>query len=114
MENGSTLQHAILGDLEVPGGEDTQAFVEKKLATLRRALVRQFSHYFSDANFKKDTFLQSQADLEGWVSLRMVSNFNRMQALGKDHVFILQWAHECDCIDVSECGQFIRQTQADP
>ena len=52
-------------DLEVPAGENAAAFVEKKMQTLRRALLRQLAHYFSEENWAKDSWLQQQADGEG-------------------------------------------------
>ena len=45
-----------------------------------------------------------------WVSLRLVSNFNRMQMLCKDHAFILECAMESDKVEVSACGQYVRST----
>lgn len=106
------MRHPLLGDLEVPSGEDAASFVERKLATIRRAVVRQVSHYFSASNWSKDAWLRQQANAEGWVSLRLVSNFNRIQQLCKDHGFILECARAADTLEVSPCGRFVRGKHA--
>ncbi|CAE7783258.1 SSB, partial [Symbiodinium sp. CCMP2592] len=55
-----------------------------KLEQLRYAIRSQFDYYFGDANYAKDNFLRSQADDDGWTSLRLVAKFNRVRELTED------------------------------
>eukprot|EP00927_Polykrikos_kofoidii_P039144 TRINITY_DN33578_c0_g2_i1.p1 TRINITY_DN33578_c0_g2~~TRINITY_DN33578_c0_g2_i1.p1 ORF type:complete len:589 (-),score=80.45 TRINITY_DN33578_c0_g2_i1:456-2222(-) len=73
------------------------------------AVRSQLEFYFGDNSYPKDRWLQAQADFEGWTSLRLVSKFNRMRELTRDHDFVVRCAQDSPIVEVSDCRQLIRR-----
>ncbi|VDQ07047.1 unnamed protein product [Trichobilharzia regenti] len=84
---------------------------EPNLEKISEAIVRQCEFYFSDANILKDLFLlkQVKSSTEGWVKLKVVANFKKMQALSTDHDFIRKALSTSSKLEVSEDGDRIRR-----
>ncbi|CAE7445127.1 larp7, partial [Symbiodinium microadriaticum] len=85
-----------------------------KLEQLRYAIRSQFDYYFGDANYAKDNFLRSQADDDGWTSLRLVAKFNRVRELTEDFEAVQRSLEGSAIVEVSECGEYVRKRSQDP
>ncbi|XP_048434679.1 la-related protein 1A-like [Pyrus x bretschneideri] len=59
------------------------------LLVLRSNIVRQIEYYFSDKNLKKDHYLISIMDDQGWVSISTIAEFKRLKNMCTDIPFIL-------------------------
>jgi len=46
----------------------------------KRSVVNQVEFYFSDDNMCKDVYLRRHMDAEGWISLDLISQFNKLKA----------------------------------
>jgi hypothetical protein len=55
--------------------------IESKMGS-PEAIKKQVEFYFSDSNFRKDTFLKSAAEMdpEGYIPIAVLLTFNRMKA----------------------------------
>ncbi|CAE7553763.1 larp-1, partial [Symbiodinium natans] len=76
---------------------------KRKVEQLRYAIRSQFEYYFGDVNYAKDNFLRSQADEDGWTSLRLVAKFNRVRELTEDLDVVRQAIEASTVVDISEC-----------
>lgn len=45
------------------------------------SLTQQIEYYFLEENLQKDVYLRQQMDSEGWISIKTISGFNRVQRL---------------------------------
>lgn len=94
-----------------PALEDAAA-EQRRMEKLQYALRRQVEHYFGEANYAKDSFLQAQADAYGWTSLNLVSRFNRMKELTEDLDFVRACLATSEVVEVSPCGDWVRRRAA--
>ncbi|CAE7545160.1 larp7, partial [Symbiodinium pilosum] len=78
----------------------------QKAEQLRFAIRSQFEFYFGDVNYAKDNFLRSQADDDGWTSLRLVAKFNRVRELTDDFDMVQRAIEASTVVEVSECGEY--------
>jgi len=64
---------------------------------LKAAVREQVEFYFGDDNYPQDTFLLGQVDADRWVSLEVITQFNKMKNLK------IQNACEfvCNCLLIS-------------
>jgi len=110
---GSTSERIVLQEqtakFTAPRGVDPAEFGRQKLEKLRQALCRQVDYYFGDANYRKDKFLRSQADAEGWTSLRLVAKFNRVKDLTSNLEFIREVWRTSGVVEISDCGLYLRR-----
>merc|ERR1712060_364035 len=97
------------GTGETKNGECLHELSQKQLDRLTRAVQRQFDHYFGDANYATDNFLRNAAYEHGWTSLKLVSSFNRMQALTKDLDFVRTCLRSSEIVELSDCGKYVRK-----
>jgi len=104
----ATFTHPLLGYIDVMDGDDVHAFVQRKLRTLRKAVRRQFDHYFSESNWKSDMHLQEQVDCQGFVRLSHVAEFDRLHALTSDIDFMRECMRDSEVVQVSPCGSLVR------
>ncbi|KAF3789662.1 La-related protein 1C [Nymphaea thermarum] len=74
---------------------------------LRTMLVRQIDYYFSGENLCKDLFLRENMDRQGWVSVSVVANFNRVKQLTNSIPFILDSLRGSSVVEVQ--GDKIRR-----
>ncbi|GFS43008.1 LA RNA-binding protein [Actinidia rufa] len=51
---------------------------------LRSKIVKQIEYYFSDKNLPNDHYLLSLMDVEGWVPISCIANFNRVKKMTRD------------------------------
>jgi len=65
-----------------PVAFDADAFDEWKEEQLKAAVRDQVEFHFGDDNYPQDTFLLGQADADGWVSLEVITQFNKIKKLG--------------------------------
>ncbi|GAB4832958.1 hypothetical protein Ancab_006979 [Ancistrocladus abbreviatus] len=71
-------------------------------------IVKQIDYYFSDANLVRDDFLRSNMDDEGWVPIKLIANFPRVQHLIKDNIpFMLESLRGSNIVEVQ--GEKIRR-----
>ncbi|CAE8709196.1 unnamed protein product [Polarella glacialis] len=95
------ITHPILGELEVPAGQEPEEFVIRKLKTLQKAIRRQVEWYFGDANWSKDAHLRSLADDTGFVPIAAISDFERLKTLCTDVAFITESVGPSTVVEVS-------------
>ena len=46
----------------------------------RQAAKFQVEYYFGQTNYRRDEFLKSLEDAEGWIDLSLINNFQKMLA----------------------------------
>ena len=80
------------------------------------AIRKQIEFYFSDSNFRKDTFLRaaSESDPEGFVPIATLLTFNKLKALTTDVAEIVKAVEGSEVVTVSEDGLKIRRTSELP
>lgn len=69
-------------------------------------ILQQIEYYFSEENLKKDDYLKSNMDEEGWVPLSLIAGFRRVQSLTSDIQLILNSLRDSTVIEVQ--GENIR------
>ncbi|KAJ1385614.1 hypothetical protein B484DRAFT_341640, partial [Ochromonadaceae sp. CCMP2298] len=68
------------------------------------AIKRQVEFYFSDSNFRRDTFLKNAAasDPNGYVPIATLLTFNRLKTLTADPAVVAECLKESESVDVSD------------
>eukprot|EP00210_Caulerpa_lentillifera_P004580 g4370.t1 len=72
------------------------------------AARKQIDYYFSSENLKKDQFLRSKMDDEGWIPLYVIMSFNRVRNLTMDPGVIIEAIISSETVEVSEGFHFVR------
>ncbi|XP_071923455.1 la-related protein 1B-like isoform X1 [Coffea arabica] len=72
-------------------------------------IVKQIDYYFSDANLVKDDYLRSNMDDDGWVPIKLIASFPRVQHLTTDISLILDSLRASVVVEVKEQGDKIRR-----
>lgn len=69
----------------------------------REEVKRQIEFYFSDSNFRKDSFLKAQAaaDPNGYVAISVLLTFNKLKAMTTDAALIADIMSSSESVDVS-------------
>jgi len=92
--------------------DGTQLVIEDR-ATLLEMIRRQIEYYFSDENLPSDKFLLKQLQLdkshEGWVSLQLVANFNKMKRLTSNLLDIREALAHSEFVVLSPNGLRIKR-----
>ncbi|XP_050109336.1 la-related protein 1A-like [Malus sylvestris] len=57
--------------------------------SLRDNIIKQIEYYFSDENLKKDRYLISLMDDQGWVPITTIADFKRVKKMCTDIAFII-------------------------
>lgn len=80
------------------------------------AIRKQVEFYFSDANYRKDTFLRCAAenDAEGFVPISTLLTFNKLKALTQNEADVAAALKDSTEVVVSEDGSRIRRKDALP
>jgi len=82
-------------------------------AGLLESIRQQMEFYFGDQNFPNDVFLNKLLQLDetgqGWVSLKVVANFNKIKQLSTQIDIVRQALRYSPLIGVSEDGLYIRR-----
>ena len=80
------------------------------------AIRKQVEFYFSDANYRKDTFLRCAAenDAEGFVPISTLLTFNKLKALTQSEADVATALKDSTEVIVSEDGSRIRRKDALP
>ncbi|KAL4579006.1 hypothetical protein LXL04_015141 [Taraxacum kok-saghyz] len=81
-------------------------------------ILQQIEYYFSEANLKKDDYLKSNMDEEGWVPLSLIAGFRRVQSLTSDIQLILTSLRDSTVVEVQgekirsrkDWQQYVKQT----
>ncbi|XP_063700564.1 la protein homolog [Culicoides brevitarsis] len=76
-----------------------------KLSELESNIIRQLEYYFGDSNLNRDKFLQEQISKDdGWVPVKTLLTFKRLQALSEDEKVIVDAIEKSDegLVQVSE------------
>ena len=76
------------------------------------AIKKQIEFYFSESNFRKDTFLKaaSETDPDGFVPIAVLLTFNKLKALTTDVATILRALSGSESVTVSADGLNIRRS----
>ncbi|CAE7647714.1 Larp1 [Symbiodinium sp. CCMP2592] len=114
MQQARSVNHPLLGELEVPPGQRTEEFVNRKLRTLKKAIRRQVEHYFGDTNWPKDTHLQSLADGDGFVTIDSIADFSLLKQLCTDLPTIRDSLETSKVVELSSCGERLRKCGLGP
>eukprot|EP01018_Ginkgo_biloba_P019166 Gb_04152 [translate_table: standard] len=64
-------------------------FISGPDAHLRSMLIKQIDYYFSIENLCRDIFLRQNMDEQGWVSVSLIANFNRVRQLTTNVALII-------------------------
>uniref|UniRef100_A0A336MLJ0 CSON001849 protein n=1 Tax=Culicoides sonorensis TaxID=179676 RepID=A0A336MLJ0_CULSO len=89
----------------VATAEQTNGKSDSKPSELESSIIRQLEYYFGDSNLYRDKFLQEQISKdEGWVPVKTLLTFKRLQALSEDEKVIVAAIEKSDegLIEVSE------------
>jgi hypothetical protein len=82
-------------------------------ASLLDSIRQQMEFYFSDQNFPNDVFLNKLLQLDetgaGWISLKVVANFNKIKQLTTQLDVVREALRSSKLIEVSEDGLYIRR-----
>jgi lupus La protein len=80
------------------------------------AVKRQVEFYFSDSNFRKDTFLRaaSETDPDGFVPISTLLTFNKLKSLTTDPAVVAQALGGSEVAIVSDDGTKIRRASELP
>lgn len=83
---------------------------------LKAKVKRQVEFYFSDSNFRKDTFLRGKAaeDPDGYVSIDVLLTFNRLKSLTTDPEVIVSALSDSATLDVNAEKKAIRRVNPLP
>lgn len=75
------------------------------------AIKKQVEFYFSDSNYRKDTFLKAAAetDPEGFIPIAVLLTFNRIKALSATVADIAGALVESEIVEISADGSKIRR-----
>jgi hypothetical protein len=75
------------------------------------AIKKQIEFYFSDSNFRKDTFLRaaSETDPDGFVPIATLLTFNKLKALTTDASVVANAVKDSEVVAVSEDGSKLRR-----
>lgn len=113
-QHGDTqsLRHPVLGELEVPKGQQPEDFVNRKLKTLRKAIRKQVEYYFSDLNWSKDEYLRSLADSDGFVAIPNIMDFKLLKQICCDFETIRDSLQTSEDLQLSACGNRLRKAGA--
>eukprot|EP01041_Mallomonas_annulata_P012863 gene12863-27128_t len=84
--------------------------------TLLANVRSQLEFYFSDSNYRRDTFLRSAAesDPEGFVPITTMLKFNKLKALTMDPLIVAEAIKESQTLSVSAENDRVKRTQALP
>jgi lupus La protein len=68
------------------------------------AIKRQVEFYFSDSNFRRDTFLKNAAasDPNGYVPIATLLTFNRLKSLTTDPAVVAECLKDSETVDISD------------
>jgi len=76
-------------------------------------ILKQVEFYFSDANLPRDKFLwtltQSDPKKEGWVSIKQIASFKRMQRFQPLESIVESLRKSKELLEVSEDGTSVRR-----
>lgn len=83
---------------------------------LQEMIQKQVEFYFSDSNLPRDKFMRSQVALhpEGYVSISIIKDFNRMKALTTDEDVVVGALRNSSKLQVSEDGKMVRRKESLP
>ncbi|XP_074302550.1 la-related protein 1C-like [Silene latifolia] len=70
-------------------------------------IMKQIDYYFSNENLVRDTFLRQKMDENGWVSVGVISEFNKVKSLTNDTFQILEAVRHSMVVEVQ--GDKIRR-----
>eukprot|EP00435_Cladocopium_sp_Y103_P071333 s327_g37.t1 len=104
-----SLRHPVLGELEVPKGQQPEDFINRKLKTLRKAIRKQVEYYFSDLNWSKDEYLRSLADSDGFVAIQNIMDFKLLKQICSDFETIRDSLQTSEDLQLSACGNRLRK-----
>ncbi|XP_060067002.1 lupus La protein homolog [Ylistrum balloti] len=81
---------------------------------LEKKIIKQLEYYFGDMNLPRDRFLQEQIreDADGWVSLAVMTKFNRLKQLTSNLKMIATAIRKSDSglLEVSKDGVYMRRS----
>jgi hypothetical protein len=77
------------------------------------AIKKQIEFYFSDSNYRKDTFLKAAAesDPDGFVAISVLLTFNRLKALSTDISLVADAVRDSAVVVVSEDGTKLKRAK---
>lgn len=81
-------------------------------SALKTKILKQIEFYFNDANLPRDKFLLEKIrnNPDGWVSLEVISSFNRMKSLTTDRQLIQEsLKNSKDLLELNEDGSMVRR-----
>jgi lupus La protein len=85
-------------------------------ASSMEAIKKQVEFYFSDSNYRKDTFLRAAAetDADGFVPLTVLLTFNKLKQLTEDPTVVAEAIKDCDFLVLNSAGDKVKRSQPLP
>lgn len=79
---------------------------------MSEAIKSQIEFYFSDSNFRKDTFLRAavESDPDGFVPISVLLTFNKLKKLTTDPDVVVSALQDSTSVLVSEDGKKVKRT----
>eukprot|EP00914_Ancora_sagittata_P022167 GHVO01044084.1.p1 GENE.GHVO01044084.1~~GHVO01044084.1.p1 ORF type:complete len:254 (+),score=40.06 GHVO01044084.1:584-1345(+) len=103
------VENEVLGTVKIPKGVDKDEYISEMLEDTRAGIKRQIAFYFSEINYKYDSFLRSHEDSGGWIPIRLIAGFNKMKSLTHNIDFIRKSISDLEIIEISPMGDTIRR-----
>ncbi|KAK1416452.1 hypothetical protein QVD17_32243 [Tagetes erecta] len=84
---------------QVPYGARPVASHGASASSLHDDIRKQIEYYFSDDNLAKDNYLRSHMDEEGWVPIKLIADFRRVQAMTNDIQVLLNSLRDSSTVE---------------
>mmetsp|Transcript_25304 Transcript_25304/g.41611 ORF Transcript_25304/g.41611 Transcript_25304/m.41611 type:complete len:773 (+) Transcript_25304:71-2389(+) len=78
--------------------------------SLRDAIRKQVSYYFSKQNLSQDAYLVSKMNSEGYVPIGTIASFKLMKSLTDDVALVTAVCRECKDVVVDSTGTLVKPT----
>lgn len=88
------------------------AYVSMDTASVKEAIRKQIEYYFSFENLMKDFFLRRKMDAEGFLPVKLIASFHRVQALSTDVAVVTSAIEESEELELVD--GFKVRTKVDP
>ena len=73
------------------------------------AIKKQVEYYFSDSNFRRDKFLQSSVDQDGYVKIATLLTFNKLKSLTMESQVVASSIEASESIELNQDKTAIRR-----
>ena len=99
-------------EAEAPPAAPAKAEAPAPLTDSEKTIKKQLEFYFSDSNFRRDSFLRGKAQesVEGYVTIATLLTFKRLQSMTTDPSIVAKCVSDSTTVTVSEDKLSLRRT----